>query len=55
MDLHVCIRVYYVDIEVIFNFFLAKKVVINAIFWVILFLKTCVCVKFVQNSKSGVH
>ena len=55
MDLHVCIRVYYVDIEETYYFFLAKKVVINAIFGVIIFLKTCVCVKFVPNSKSGVH
>ena len=55
MDLHVCIKVYYVDIEVIYYFFLSKKVVINAIFGVILFLKICVCVKFVPISKSGVH
>ena len=54
MGKKVLIKVYQVKIEVKYVFFLAKKVVIYAIFGGKLFPKTCVSLKFVGVKFVGV-
>ena len=53
MSKNVCIEVYKGNIGLKYLFFMAKKVVFYAIFWVKLSPETCVRVEFVTNSMSG--